>query len=227
MTRWFVRACLLGCWAATAYGQQPERIPEKLPDPTTKDAPVAAPACGPMIEKTLCLPSVVLVPDENAVAIERLRLREVEVGRDRRCVELDFREEKRSITVMVLKERIEEQRICTTKLLEEDCLDCHGKPHKVVKQVPDIQTVKVKKYDVVPEQREVLVRVPVLKPGIEVRLKQLVVDHYSEPGIERRFHAVYHNNEIQIAIPACPFPAPPPAVEVAPAIVPHAPACAK
>jgi hypothetical protein len=161
-----------------------------------------------MFEKSVCVPRITLVPEERAIVVPRLRLNEVEVGRDRLGVVLDFQEEKRCITEMVLKPRVEEQQVCTTKLVEETCLDCHGHPHKVIKQVPETVTVKVTKYDVVPEERQVIVRVPVLKPGPEVRIKKLELHEYSEAAIERRYHAVYTPNEVQVQVPVPVYPAP-------------------
>jgi hypothetical protein len=213
MSRWILPALLAGCCAvAPALCQEPKQLPEKLPEavPEGKEKPPEAPPappCGPMIEKNVCVPRVTLVPEEQAITVPRLQLNEVEVGRDRLGCVLDFHEEKRCITEMVLKPRVEEQQVCTTKLVEETCLDCNGHPHKVIKQVPETVTVKVTKYDVVPEQREVIVRVPVLKPGPEVRIKKLEVHEYSVPAIERRFHAVFTDNQVQVQVPVpCPTP---------------------
>ena len=248
MSRWFLSACLAGCCAvAPAFSQEsirlPEQLPaakpqekvpeippgeklpppdEKLPPPEEKLPPAttSAPPCGPMIEKSVCAPRAVLVPEEQAIVVPKLQLYETEVGRDRLPIALDFHEEKRCITEMVLKPRVEEQQVCTTKLVEETCLDCHGHPHKVLKQVPDVVTVKVTKYDVVPEQREVIVRVPVLKPGPEVRIKQLQLYEYSVGAIERRYHAVFTPNEIQVQVPVPVHPEPAPCLDgKCPAIV--------
>jgi hypothetical protein len=229
MTRWLLTACLAGCCAvAPVVGQEPTVLPEKLPEakavdgeklpepipgeklpePKPKEALPPAPPCGPMIEKTVSVPRAVLVPEEQAIVVPKLRIYETEIGRDRLPIALDFREERSCITEMVLKPRVEEQQVCTTKLVEETCLDCHGHPHKVIKQVPEVVTIKVTKYDVVPQKRDVIVRVPVLKPGPEVRIKRLEVHEYSVGAIERRYHAVFTPNEVQVQIPAPVCPAP-------------------
>jgi hypothetical protein len=226
MTRWLLPGCLVGCWALSlpAAAEEPARLPDKAPaadqdkpapTPPVEPVPPPTPApppppCGPVIDKTITRHQVLLVEDQNAITVPRLRLREVEIGRDRRCVELDFREEKRTITEMQLKPRVEEQQVCVTKLVEETVLDDCGKPCKRMREVPEIQTVKVTKYDVVPVQREVIVRVPVLKPGAELRVKGLTLDHYTEAAIEKRWHAEYNSNDIQVAIPIYQPPAPAP-----------------
>src|SRR5262249_37196012 len=156
--------CVLGCWALAAPAQQPDRPPEKLPPPPEKEPPPAPPPppCGPVIEKTISIPQVILVPEGNATAADRLRVREVEIGRDRVPFVLDFREEKQIITEMQLQPREEVQTICVSKLVTETVLSDCGKPCTVTHEVPETRTVKVVKYDLVPVQRQVIVRVPVL-----------------------------------------------------------------
>jgi hypothetical protein len=154
----------------------------------------------------LKVPQALIVEDQNAVAIPKMALRDVEIGRDRYCYALDFREEKQMITVMELKPRIEEQTVCVTKLVPQTVLDECGKPCTKMCEIPDVQVVKVTKYDVVPVQREVIVTVPVLKPGREYQVIGLALDHWTAAGIETRLHLEENTDEVHVSIPTCPIP---------------------
>jgi hypothetical protein len=214
MIRRLAPGCLLGCWVLTlsASAQEGVRPPEPIPPPTVKEGPpppppdLLPPPCGPTVDKCLKVPQALIVEDQNAVAIPKLQLRDVELGRGRYCVELDFRQEKQTITVMELKPRIEKQSVCVTKLVPQTVLDECGKPCTKMCEIPDVQVVDVTKYDVVPVQREVVVTVPVLKPGREFQVIGLALDHYTAAGIETRLHLEEHSNEVHVAVPACPVP---------------------
>ena len=56
-------------------------------------------------------------------------------------------------------------------------------------------------YDVVPVQREVVIRIPKLKPGPEVVLKAMQLDKTTAPAIERRFDAVTTPNVNTVVLP--------------------------
>ena len=157
-------------------------------------------------ERSLTVNKLTLVPEEKAITIPKMALREVEVCRDKITkLELTFAEEKRTVTEMVLKPRVEAQQVVVMTLKEETVVDpVTCKPCKVMKQCPVVQTVKVTVYDTVPEERTVLVRVPCLKPvEQEVSIRKLVVDETTVAAILRQYHYLLVPTELPI--PLCPL----------------------
>jgi hypothetical protein len=65
--------------------------------------------------------------------------------------------------------------------------------------------VKITVYDVVPEQREYIVRTPCLKPVEEdVVVKKLAVDKITIPAIEKRLEAIPTDCEIKVPMVSAP-----------------------
>jgi hypothetical protein len=197
-----------------AYAQEPIPVP---PQPTPPEPIVVAPPALQAVttgiikspcnscEHSVTVNKLTLVPEETAVAIPRMALREVEVGRDVVTkMELTFHEERQTITEMVLKPRVVEQQVVVMTLKEETVVDpITCKPCKVMKQCPVVQTVKVTVYDTVPEERAVMVRVACLKPvEQQVAIKKLVVDETTVAAICRKYHYLLVPSELPI--PRCP-----------------------
>jgi hypothetical protein len=215
--RFIVAPVLLALIVPLAVGQTP--LPEVLPPPLppsveTPPTPVppvvesspagmhAGPGCAPpVVEKTVPLTQILLVPRERAICIPDWKLRDVELGRKPAGPVLDFREEKQIVTELKLQEREEEQQVTCMEskpvTVTEPCGKCRTEYHPC----PVVKTVKVKVYCTVPVQREVVVRVPVLKPGGELVVKGLALDKTTVPAIERRFEAAITPNELKVLIP--------------------------
>jgi hypothetical protein len=156
-------------------------------------------------EKTIPYGQVLLVPQERATTLPQWTLREVEVGRGPGGPVLSFHEERRTVTELELRPReVEQQVVCTESKPETVTDPCTGRCHTVYRPCEVVKTVKVKAYDTVPVQREVIVRVPVLKPGPDVVVKKLVLDKATVPAVETTFKAVHVPNEIKVLVPGCP-----------------------
>jgi hypothetical protein len=127
-------------------------------------------------------------------------------------MELTFKEEKHTITEMKAVPRTVEQQVCTSKMVPETTTDpVTGKPCTVWTKVPEIKTVKVTVYDVVPVTKEVIVKLPCIKEKPQqVEIRNLVVDETEEAAICKRYNLVVTPNEIKVMVPACPLPPLPP-----------------
>lgn len=165
----------------------------------------------PPIEKKACISQILLVPHEKAVVLPDWKLRDVEVGR-KPTLALDFVEVKQWVKEMKLEEREVEQQVVVTESKPVTVTDPCGKCRTEYVPCEVVKTVKVKVYDVVPVPREVVVRVPVLKPGPDAIVSKVHLDKTTTPGIETRFTAVPTNNELKVVVPApvlpplCPDP---------------------
>lgn len=194
--------------------RSPAQEPAPMPKPEPLPAPTPAvlpPPCagGCQTEKTICLPKVLLVEEQQAITVPVMRLREQTVGRDViHKLEVTYVEERHTVTEMKTVPRIVEQQVCTTKMVPETTVDpCTGKPCTVYTKVPEIKTVKITVYDVVPVQREVIVRMPCIKPvDVEVEVRKLCVDETEEAAILKRWNLNITPNEIKVMLPACPLP---------------------
>jgi hypothetical protein len=152
--------------------------------------------------KTIPHTHVLLVPHDNATTLPDWQLRPVEVGRLPEGPVLDFREEKQVVCELRLQPRqVEEQVVCNESRPVTVTDPCTGRCHIEYRTCPVVKTVKVTVYETVPVQREVLVRVPVLKPGGEVVVKQLTLVPETVTAVERRFHAETTHNELKIVVP--------------------------
>lgn len=152
---------------------------------------------------------MLLVPKQEAVPLPSLKLREVEVG-VLPGMSLDFYEEKRKITELELKEcEVEQQIVCRDVKAVTVKDPVTGKCRIDYEPCEVVKTVKVKVYKPVPVCREVVVRVPVLKPGPPLSVKKLVLDELCVPGIKTTFDLAEMTNVIQIPVPPPPPPPPP------------------
>jgi hypothetical protein len=92
---------------------------------------------------------------------------------------------------------------------------CTGRCQTVYKPCPVLETVKVTVSDRVPVQRQVVVKVPVLRPGKELVVRKLVLDQATEPAVKQTYRAVTTPNKIKTLLPVphvvpAPNPCPPP-----------------
>ncbi len=221
MKRLLLSSVLVLCAALPALvrAQEPVPVPPKpIPELPVAPTPVEVPGLpavttgiikGPCngCERDVAVPKVTLVPEETAIAVPKLTLREVEVGRDMVTkMELSFREERHTITEMVLKPRVCEQQVVVTEMQPETTTDpVTGKTSTCPKPVQVVKTVKVTVYDTVPVEREVIVRIPCLKPvEQEVSIRKLVLDETTVAAIERRYHYLLVPNVLTV-FPSCPF----------------------
>jgi hypothetical protein len=196
----------LSSWS---LAQEPAPMPK--PEPLPNPAPAALPppcAGGSQTEKTICLPKVLLVEEQQAITVPVMRLRDQVVGRDVvHKMEVTYVEEKHTVTEMKTVPREVEQQVCVTKMVPQTSVDCTGKPCTIYVKVPETKTVKITVFDVVPVQREVIVKMPCLKPvDVEVEVHKLCVDETEEAAILKRWHLNITPNEIKVMLPACPLP---------------------
>ncbi|MFO0879412.1 MAG: hypothetical protein U0840_18855 [Gemmataceae bacterium] len=171
------------------------------------------PACPPpTFDKKYCHTDILLVPKQHATTAPDWKLRDIEVGRIRVGPVLDFVEEKRCVTEMTLKQREVDQ---VVKVIEsrpvtvtEPCGKCRTEyqPYEATK------VVKIQVAEVVPVQREVIIRVPVLKPGPEAIVKKIQLDKTTVPAIEHRFDAVQTPSQLSVKVPV-------------PLVIPPCPVC--
>jgi hypothetical protein len=177
--------------------------PGGLPPPPIAHAPHG---CHEVpIEKTVSHTDVLLVPHEHATTLPAWKLRDVEVGRLHAGPVLEFKEEKQCVTVMELRERdvVKQVTVMESRPIQVTC-PTTGACHTEYQMCPVVKTVKQKVAEVVPVQRQVVVRVPVLKPGGEVIVKQVVVDQLTVPAIKRTFDGVPTHNELTVPVQPCP-----------------------
>jgi hypothetical protein len=214
MHRLFAPAALglLVYFSSQSPAQEPVREPKPEPLPVPKAVELPPPcASGCQVEKTISIPKPLLVEEQTAIAVPKLRLREQVVGRDHiQKLELTWKEEKHVITEMKAVPRTVEQQVCTTKVVPKTTTDpATGKPCTVYETVEEVKTVKVQVFDMVPVQKEVIVRMPCVKPvDQEVEIRKLVVDETKEAAILKRWSLILTPNEIKVLLPACPLPLP-------------------
>jgi hypothetical protein len=177
--------------------------------PVRAHPPVWVADAPPVVEKSIPTTQVLLVPHEQATTAPDWKLREVELGRHQGGPVLDFEEQKQVVTEMKLQEREVEQQVVCMEQRPVTVTDPHtGKCHTEQTVCPVVRTVKVKVYEVVPVQREVAVRIGVLKPGGQEVIKGLVLDRTTLPAVERTYQAVTTHNELRVVVPLPPPPPP-------------------
>src|SRR5262249_159668 len=146
----------------------------------------------------------------HATTLPDWKLREVEVGRMPGGPVLDFCEQKQTVTELRLDEQEITQEVVINESKPVTVIDpCTGCTRTEYQMCPVVKIVKVKVYNPVPVCKQVIVRVPVLKPGPEQIVRKLVVHETTIPAIARTLEAVTTQNEVHVAVPApvCPLPA--------------------
>jgi hypothetical protein len=170
-----------------------------------------------VVVKTIPQTQVLLVPHERATTLPAWTLKPVEVGRLPAGPVLDFHEERQWVTELSVRPRqVEEQVVCNESHPVTVTDPCTGHCHTEYRTCPVVKTVKVTVYDTVPVRREVVVRVPTLRPGGELLVKKLVLLPDTVPAVERTFEAVTTHNELTVVVPVPPCPPPPPCTHPSP-----------
>jgi hypothetical protein len=223
MTRWLLAALTAGLLAAAPglaradEPKEPVNPPKETPRepiPPPKDfelpPPIIPDGCAPGCGRQLCAPQFHLMELLAATTLPRMRLRDEVVGLERRMV-VAYQEERRVVNDVSLKPHEVEQEV--TCIDQQPCQvtdPCTGHCHTEYHPVPVVKKVKVTVYEAVPTTREVLVRVPYLKPGPEFQVRRLAVDCITIPAIEKRLQLIETDNVITAPVPPplppCPGP---------------------
>lgn len=223
---------LIGCWAlplSAARGQEripqgeqlppPPKLNDELPPPSLLSSPtpmqapmMEAPACpsgAPCAGRTISIPRLTLLEEQNATPVPKLAIREQIVG-EARSLDVEYKEAPQLVTEWSLQPREVTQLVpCTTMVPVTVTDPCTGKCHTEYKSCPIVRPVKITVFDKIPVQRAVTVGVPCLKPGQPMLVQKLVVDCTIEPAIASRFQLLTTPNQVHVpACPVCPLPHP-------------------
>jgi hypothetical protein len=217
----FAWGLLAGCWAMlpAARAQEPQPGPE-LPTPQSVPAPTAlplpppdtgapgCPSCGP----TITVPRLAVIEEQEAITIPRLNVREEVVGHAF-GPEVDYRDEKRTVTEWVMKPREVTQDFMDVTMMPHTVTDpCTGQCRTEYTPCPTPRQIKTTVYDMVPVPREVVIRVPVFKPGVPLEVRRVVVDNTTQAAILSRMQVLPTPTTVPLPqpcpAPACPLPHP-------------------
>ncbi|MFL5242304.1 MAG: hypothetical protein ACJ8FY_09370 [Gemmataceae bacterium] len=167
--------------------------------------------CAPSCERTVDTTKVHLVPEQHAITVPSLNLREVRTTVPTMDLKIDFKEEKRTVVVTSLKPREEDRVVTSTTLVPETHIDpCTHCQTITYKPVCITKTVKVTVMDSVQETREVIVRVPILTPvQSSVVVKQLTVDVTTVPAVATTYRLVTIPGTASVPVPPRPILPPP------------------
>ena len=187
-----------------------DSAPEPRSRPTDSQ-PTASPypVCPvPLVDQFYQAKRLKLVEEQHLIAKPRLEVREEIADLPTLGIEVEYKEEKQSVTVMVPKPREEQHLVTSMVCLPEVVLDPHtGCPHTIQKQVPVTKIVKTTVFDLVPEKREVLIRVPVCKPSESmIRVKRLVLQESTAPTIVKQLRLLETPVDIHYKAPVYPLP---------------------
>jgi len=162
--------------------------------------------CAPC-ERHLRHTEVKIYETQELVTVPEINIKEIVTKVPVKGVEVKYKEEKRSITIMVEKEREEERLVTSTTCIPETTIDpCTGCSITTYKHVPVCKTVKIKVWDVVPETKEYTVQVPVLEcVDREIQVLQLTATATSAAATCTKLNAAITNTDV--TIPAAPCPA--------------------
>lgn len=154
---------------------------EKPPPVSEAPAAVAAPAatCGPVCAPK---PGFKILWVEREVPIQTLHPREVVNLVPITTFEVVYREDKRSVTEMVLQPREVEKPVtsCTVKPVTVTC-PTTGQCSTVMQPCTEVKMVKQIEYVAVPVQKDVIVRVPYLKMVTkEIPQKTIILEYKTE-----------------------------------------------
>lgn len=180
---------------------------ETLPTPTPlpKPAQVEAPPCGMVECKKQTYQLHWLERDVPCVEAKPV-LKEVKTDCVKQSLEIDYNTHSKVCTEMILKpcEVIKEVTICTQKprVVTDPCTGCSS---VVFDPVTETKQVKEITYQLVPQEKVVMVRTPFLKPvEIPIVRKSLVLEYPVETTTRRERFGVLVPVEITERKPACP-----------------------
>jgi hypothetical protein len=215
MTRWLSPVLLAGLWLTSAgwtVGQESLREkPKELPAPSAVQ-PAAPPACeAPCLTPECCIPvnKLYLINEQRETTLPRIAIREEVSLQKVPALEEHYKEEKRTVVVMVERKRDVEQPVtCMTTVTETQVDPCTGKCCTVERQVPVVKMIKTTVYDTVPEERTVIIKVPEFKTVERVmEVRRLVALPISVPAIESRIRLETAPGEVVLPERPCPTPA--------------------
>jgi hypothetical protein len=186
---------------------------QELPPASLEPVPPVAAGGGACVspappERSCRALNIHLLQEQELKVVPHAALHEVLTRSPIMDVEIEYREEKRPCTVMVLKPRWEERTVTTMTAVPEVTTDPGtGCLHIEYKQVPQCKTVQVQVFDQVPETREYVVKVPVLRSVEKQALyRSFVLDTTPRPAVVGTLKLIAIPNDITIPAPPCPTP---------------------
>ena len=203
MSRW-MPACLAAglLLAPAARADEPIGLPKDLPPATSETPPPPAlpEGCAPPC-RTISVPGFYLQEIQCATTLPRMLLRDELVGVQCGGPVLDFIEQRQTVTVLEMRPHPAEQEVTCLASQPVTTVDSCGKCCTVYQQVPVVKKVAITVFEPVSVQKEVIVRVPVLKPGKDLLVRRLAVDAVTIPAIESRFNLLTVPNEVAVPEP--------------------------
>jgi hypothetical protein len=181
MTKLRALPCLLVgvlAWTAPAGAQEKEGLPspKELP-PIVEKGPVVEAAPPPVTPgcDAACHPPFKVLWVETATPLQVLVPREVITTEPRKALEIEYREEKRVVTEIVMKPREVEEAVPCTIVCPVKVVDPHtGECSTVMQPVTEVKIVKRTVFEPAPEERTIIVRVPALK-SVDVMTPQKTI----------------------------------------------------
>jgi len=176
--------------------------------PVPPPQPFCAHSCGTKLDQK----DIVLFERQYVVPEPELNLREVTTKVPVMTLEVEYKDEKQCVTVMVPKPREIERQVTSLTWLPCTTIDPHtGCPCTTYKEVPICRTEKYTVYETVPETKEYTVKVPVLKPKeTSVSIQYFTADWSSKAVGYTKFDMAVIPQEIKLPGPCCPALPPPP-----------------
>jgi hypothetical protein len=125
---------------------------------------------------------------------------------------IDYVEQRQTVSAVEMKPHTVEQEVTCMTSQPVTTADSCGKPCTTYQQVPVVKKVTITVFEPVTVQKEVIVRVPVLKPGKDLIVRRLVADEVTIPAVESRFNLITIPNEVAVPtpppyVPHCETPA--------------------
>jgi hypothetical protein len=206
MSRWIPACLTAGLLLAPAVrAEEPVGPPKDLPPATSEAPPPLEAPVGCEAGRTISLPSYTLQEVQSATTLPRMKLRDEIVGVQCGGPVLDYIEQRQTITVIELTPRQTTQQVTCMTSEPVTTVDECGKCCTVYQQVPSVKDVTITVFEPKSVQKDVIVRVPVLKPGKDLQVRRLVLDQYTIPAVESRFNLLTVPNEVAVPeAPVCP-----------------------
>lgn len=202
-----ISALVAGALAVPALAD--ETPPETLPPPAP--APAPAPACG-MTEKCKTSYNLHWLEREVPHTQTKYNLRDVVTPATKHGLEIEYKKEQRTRTVMVLKpqEVVKEVTVRTQipKVVKDPCTGCAT---VVFEPFTETKQVKERCYCLVPEEQVYTVQTGCLKEVDKpIGIKTLALDCVTETVTKKERFGVVVPVEIKERKPPCPCPVPAP-----------------
>ncbi|HVS34555.1 MAG TPA: hypothetical protein VMS17_03170, partial [Gemmataceae bacterium] len=173
MLRWIPACLAAGLLLAPAVrADEPVGPPKDLPPTATEILPPAAAPEACASGRTISQPFFILQEIQAATTLPAMRLRDEVVGPQPGGPVLDYIEQRQTITVIELVAHETTQQVTCMTSQPVTTVDSCGKCCTVYQQVPTVKDVTIKVFEPKSVQKEVVVRVPVLKPGPELEVRR-------------------------------------------------------